>query len=55
MYSNVFVCEATTLTRQELKAVWQHHFGSRLVEGKELGIEEAGEEKKKDNQAGQIY
>ena len=49
--SNVYVftnvCEATTLTRQELKAVWQHHFGSRLVEGKELGIEEAGEEKRK--------
>ena len=45
VYSNV--SEATTLTRLELKAVWQHHFGSRLVEGKELGIEEAGEEKRK--------
>ena len=41
------VKDAAAITRLELKAVWQHHFGSRLVQGKELGIEEAGDEKRK--------
>lgn len=41
------VNDAVDKTRTELKAVWHHHFGSRLVEGKELGIEVAGEEARK--------
>ena len=39
--------EAAAMTRMELKSVWLHHFASRLVEGKELGIEESGDERKK--------
>ena len=39
--------EAAATTRMELKAVWLHHFAARLVEGKELGIEENGDEKRK--------
>ena len=41
------VREAAATTRQEVKAVWFHHFGCRLIEGKELGIEEEGEEKRR--------
>ena len=37
--------EAVSRTRMELKSVWLHHFAARLVEGKELGIEENGDEK----------
>ena len=39
--------EAVSRTRMELKSVWLHHFAARLVEGKELGIEENGDEKRK--------
>ena len=41
------VKDAAAIARLELKAVWQHRFGSRLVQGKELGIEEARDEKRK--------
>ena len=39
--------EAAADTRTEVKKIWLHHFGVRLMEGKELGFEEEGDEKKK--------
>ena len=36
--------EAASSVRQEMKIVWKHHFGIRLIEGKELGNEEAENE-----------
>ena len=47
LLENTSASEAAAMAREELKAVWLHHFAARLVEGKELGIEEKGEEKKK--------
>ena len=39
--------EAAAVTRTEVKKVWLYHFGSRLVEGREIGLEEEGQESKK--------
>ena len=39
--------EAAGETRQELKDVWLHHFGPRLIEGREFGIEEMEDKSKK--------
>ena len=47
LLENTSASEAAAMAREELKAVWLHHFAARLVEGKKLGIEEKGEEKKK--------
>ena len=44
---NSIVKESAAETRKELKNVWLHHFGPRLVEGKELGIEEIENESRK--------
>ena len=41
------IMEAAKKTRAEVKSVWKHHFGSRLIEGKELGSCSADNEKKK--------
>ena len=38
---------AAAETRNEVKEIWKHHFGSRLVEGREFGIEEVENESKK--------
>ena len=39
--------EAAAETRRELKDVWLQHFGPRLVEGREFGIEEKEDKTKK--------
>ena len=39
--------EAARDTRQKLKDVWLHHFGPRLVEGREFGIEDVEDKSKK--------
>ena len=41
------ISDALKKTKDEVKAVWKYHFGSRLIDGKEFGCEEKGEEKKK--------
>ena len=38
--------EAADETRKELKDVWLHHFGPRLVEGREFGIEDVPDKSK---------
>ena len=40
------VLEAAELTAQEVKAVWQHHFGPQLIMGKNIGMEAESEEVK---------
>ena len=37
--------DAAVTTRNELKDVWLHHFSAKLVQGRELGIEEKEDEK----------
>ena len=39
--------EAAAMKRMGLRSFWLHHFACKLVEGKELGIEESGDERKK--------
>ena len=41
------VSAAAATTRDELKDVWLHHFSSKLVHGKELGIEDKEDERSK--------
>ena len=44
---NSGIKETARDTRQELKDVWLHHFGPRLVEGREFGIEDVEDKSKK--------
>ena len=44
---NSGIKEAARDTRQKLKDVWLHHFGPRLVEGREFGIEDVEDKSKK--------
>ena len=43
---NSSVTEAEGITRNEVKQIWVHHFGERLVQGKDIVLGEEDEEKR---------